>query len=73
MKKFMLVIVDRFDVSMSNSEVFESNLSDLKDVLINKICEIWEIDVDEFDEKKVKVGRYVGVDFEGVSFLLIEL
>ena len=72
MKEFMLVIFDRFNVSQSQVILFESDLSDLKDVLINKLCEIWEIDVEEF-EYEVKEDRFIGIDLEEESYLLIDL
>lgn len=72
MKKFMLVIFDRFNVSQSQVILFESDLSNLKDVLINKLCEIWEIDVEEF-KYEVKEDRFIGIDLEEEGYLLIDL
>ena len=72
MKKFMLVIIDRYSISKSRTILFESDLSNLEDVLINKLCEVWEINVDEFN-LKVEKDECVGVDCEEESYLLIEL
>jgi hypothetical protein len=72
----MFIIFDRYDVSKSISEVFESGLSNLEDVLISKLCELWGISLEMFMEgdymiKKSNVS--VGVDCEEESYLIVEI
>ena len=74
MKKYMLVVIDRYDVSKSQTFLFESDLLDRKDVLCYKMCEIWQIDLIQLLENiTVKQNDFVGVDLEEESYLLIEL
>ena len=76
MKKFMFIVLDRYDVSKSISEVFESELSNLEDVLISKLCELWGISLEMFEEGGYKVKKSnvsVGVDCEEESYLIVEI
>ena len=76
MKKFMFIVLDRYDVSKSISEVFESELSNLEDVLISKLCELWGISLEMFEEGDYKVKKSnvsVGVDCEEESYLIVEI
>jgi hypothetical protein len=76
MKEFMFIIFDRYDVSKSISEVFESELSNLEDVLISKLCELWGISLEMFMEEDYKVKKSngnVGVDCEEESYLIVEI
>ena len=76
MKKFMFIVLDRYDVSKSISEVFESELSNLEDVLISKLCELWGISLEMFEERDYKVKKSnvsVGVDCEEESYLIVEI
>jgi len=76
MKKFMFIIFDRYDVSKSISEVFESELSNLEDVLVSKVCKLWDVSLEVFEEGGYKVKKSndsVGVDFEEESYLIFEI
>ena len=76
MKKFMFIIFDRYDVSKSISEVFESEFSSLEDVLISKLCELWGISLEMFRNEELEIKKSndcVGVDCEEDSYLIVEI
>ena len=76
MKEFMFIVFDRYDVIKSSCSVFESEIINLEDVLISKLCEIWELSFEEFVESGYVVRKSdvnVGIDCEEESYLLVEI
>jgi hypothetical protein len=76
MKKFKLVVFNRYNVVLSDVFLIESELSDLEDILIGEVSKLWECEkkeVVEVFEGLIEMGENkIGVDLDEESYFLFE-
>jgi hypothetical protein len=74
MKKYILVVFDRYEVAKSEVINFNSYEHNLGLAFREAIGQLWQTELgDEFDLKRVKFhDNKVGIDFEEESYLFFE-